>query len=84
MHRILFIALAAVVAGVAMAQNAAPRDPTSPGACVPPLEYRSAFAAYQRQSEQPLASWRPANEGVKPPAKSPAKPAAGAEQRGHQ
>ena len=93
MHRFMFVALAAAAAGAAVGQSAAPPDPTNPAARVAPLEYRSAFAGYQRQSELPLAPWRAANESVAQSAgqgghagrtaqpsassKPPAKPAAG-------
>lgn len=83
MQRILLVALAAAAASGAEAQNAAPRDATSPGAPVAPLEYRSTFAGYQRQAEQPLMPWRAASDGVKPPSKPPAKAPAGERHRGH-
>lgn len=76
MHRLTFIALAALAAGAA-AQEPPQHDPTDPRAKVPPVEYRSAFAGYQRLAEDKLAPWRESNEAVKaPPPEEKAKPGA--------
>lgn len=65
MQRAIFIALAALAAGAAAAQEPPRRDPTDPRAKVPPLEYRSAFAGYERRGEDKLAPWRESNDAVK-------------------
>ena len=97
MHKLLFLALTAIAAGAAAAQNAAPPAPTDPAAKVPPVEYRSAFADYRPQAEQPIAPWRAANDEVagaeaahggpmQPPptqSKPAVKPPAGGEHGGH-
>lgn len=45
------------------AGSAAP-DPKSPAPSSVKLSYRSAFADYRTYSEQPIASWREANDNV--------------------
>ena len=65
MQRSIFIALAALAAGVAAAQEAQRPDPTDPRAKVPGVEYRSAFADYRPFSEEKVAPWRESNEAVK-------------------
>jgi hypothetical protein len=48
------------------AQPASPKkaDPLDPAASVPLAAYRSTLSNYQRHSEQPLGSWKEANETV--------------------
>ena len=58
------IALAALAAGAAAAQEARRPDPADPKAKVPPVEYRSAFDGYRSFAEQELRDWRKANEEV--------------------
>lgn len=48
-----------LVAGLAHAQ---PQEPSSPA--VPALAYRSVFTAYKGYADQPVTSWREANETV--------------------
>ena len=66
MHRLTFIALAALAAGAAAAQQPPAADPADPRASAPPLEYRSAFAGYRRLGEEKVAPWRESNESVTP------------------
>lgn len=76
MHRPVFIALAALAAGVAVAQEARRPDPAEAKAKVPPPEYRSAFEGYRPYTDEKVAPWRESNDAVKPkPAAKP--PAAG-------
>jgi hypothetical protein len=81
MHRLIFIALAALAAGAVAAQETPRPQPTDPGAKVPAVEYRSAFSGYRALAEEKVAPWRESNEAVKPPPedkpKPDAKPAAG-------
>ena len=63
-ERTMFGALAIVVAGAAMAQNAPQTDPRDPKAPVHPAEYRSAFADYRPYNEPEIANWRGVNEEV--------------------
>ena len=81
MYRRICIALAALAAGNAVAQEARRPDPADPKAKVPPVEYRSAFAGYRPYAEPQVAPWRESNESVKK--KPAAKPPAGDEHRGH-
>lgn len=62
MDRVLVFALAAVAAGAAQAQQAAPGDAQ---AKVPPVEYRSAFADYRPFREPEMEKWREVNDQVK-------------------
>lgn len=59
---------ALLLAGATLAAaQVAPRtkpDPLDAGAAVPPAAYSSALAQYQRHAEQPVMSWREANENV--------------------
>lgn len=64
MHRCISFTLAALAAGIAVAQEARPPDPVEPKAKVPPAEYRSAFADYKPFTEQEPAGWREANDEV--------------------
>jgi hypothetical protein len=75
------IALAALAAGVAAAQETRRPDPADPKAKVPPVEYRSPFADYKPYAEPQIAPWRDSNEAVK--RKPAAKPAAGDPHGGH-
>jgi hypothetical protein len=65
MHRRILIALAAMAAGGAGAQDGVRADPTAPQAKVPPVEYRSAFEGYRPFAEEKVAPWRQSNEEVK-------------------
>ena len=58
------IALTTALAALAVLQPAAAqkRDPTDANAAVPALQYRSAFADYRANLEQPVGSWREAND----------------------
>jgi hypothetical protein len=44
--------------------EANPANPADAAAPVPPLAYRSALASYRRLGDNPVASWRDANETV--------------------
>ena len=96
MHRSIFIALAALAAGIAAAEETRRPDPADPRAKVPAVEYRSAFAGYRPFAEEKVAPWKESNEAVKDgdehgghAAKTPAqpkpapKPPAGADHEGH-
>ena len=95
MHRSIFIALAALAAGRAAAEELRRPDPVEPRAEVPAVEYRSAFAGYRPFAEEKVAPWRDSNEAVKdgeehashaatPPAPAePAKPPAIDKHGGH-
>jgi len=74
MVRSICIALAALAAGAAAAQEARRPDPADSKAKVPPAAYRSAFADYRPFAEPQVVPWRESNEQVKrkPPAASPA------------
>jgi hypothetical protein len=74
MVRSICIALAALAAGAAAAQEARPPDPADSKAKVPPPAYRSAFTDYRPFVEPQVIPWRESNEQVKrkPAAKSPA------------
>lgn len=66
LHRFLPVGLA-VVLPMAFAQSGSvPATPDRSGVALPPvtLSYRSAFTDYRAYSEQPLASWREANDKV--------------------
>lgn len=65
MRRSIFIALAALAAGTAVAQETRQPDPTDPRAKVPGVEYRSAFAGYRPLAEEKVTPWGEANEAVK-------------------
>lgn len=78
MLRAICIALAALAAGVAAAQEARRPDPVEPKAEVPPAQYRSAFEDYRPYAEQKVAPWRQPQEPAKE--KTPQAPA----QRGHE
>jgi hypothetical protein len=63
------IGVVLAVAGAAMAQTAPTpstprRDPLNAGEAVPPVQHRSAIANYRRHAEQPVGSWREANDTV--------------------
>jgi hypothetical protein len=64
MYRRICIALAALVAGVAAAQEARRPDPAEPKAKVPPTEYRSAFEGYRPFADEERRDWRKSNEEV--------------------
>jgi hypothetical protein len=64
MYKGILFALAATVAGSTAAQTAAKPDPADPKVRTPSVEYRSAFAEYQKYSEPELVPWRAANEEV--------------------
>ena len=96
MHRSIFIALAALAAGTAVAEEVRQLDPTDPRAKVPGVEYRSAFDGFRPLAEDKVAPWRESNEAVKegaepeghapqssPKPKPAAKPRAGPEHGGH-
>ena len=76
--RMLF-ALAALSAGAAAAQSDRRPDPKDAATPVPRLEYRSAFADYQRFAAQEVVPWREVNEEV---ARAAAKPKAQAKPEG--
>ena len=82
MHRTIFIALAALAAGAAVAQETA-RNPADARVTVPAVEYRSAFDGYQRFAEEKVAPWRESNDAVKAKPKPPAKPPADARHGSH-
>lgn len=65
LHRLVPAALA-VISGAAPANPASPTraDPLDAGASTPAVQYRSPLADYRRHAEQPLGSWRQANETV--------------------
>lgn len=81
MYRRICIALAALAAGVAAAQEARRPDPADSKAKVPPAEYRSAFDGYRPFVEPQIAPWRESNEAVKK--KPAAKPPGGDGHGGH-
>lgn len=58
--------LATLTASLAQAQPAAPAkpDPLDPNASVPRIQHRSSLATYRRHSDEPVLSWREANENV--------------------
>ena len=61
----------------AQAQAPAPaRDPLAPGAPVPALNYRSAFADYRPWKDLARTDWRAANDRVRGPADAEAPSAA--------
>lgn len=66
MYRPIFIALAALAAGAAAAQQTERPNPVDPQAKTPATEYRSAFSGYQAFTEEKVAPWRDSNEAVKP------------------
>jgi hypothetical protein len=72
MVRSICIALAALAAGVAAAQEARRPDPADLKAKVPPVEYRSAFEGYRPFADQELRDWRKANAEVREAAQKPA------------
>lgn len=81
MHRPVFIALAALAAGVVAAQEARRPDPVEPKAKVPPAGYRSAFEGYRPYADEKVAPWRESNDAVKP--KPAARPPANGGHGGH-
>ena len=54
------------VSSASLAQTAPGKraDPLDPSAAVPPLAFQSTLAGYQRHAEQPVGSWREANDTV--------------------
>lgn len=65
MHkRIMWGALAMVVAGAAAAEKAPPPSPADPTGRAQPAQYRSAFADYRRYDEPEIADWRAVNDEV--------------------
>ena len=56
------VAQPAAVAAAASAPRRA--DPADPGASVPALSYRSAFAGYRPNVEQPVGAWRELSDSV--------------------
>lgn len=58
--------LATLAASLAQAQPAPPAkvDPLDPNASVPRVEHRSSLATYRRHSDEPVRSWREANDNV--------------------
>ncbi|HEU4459927.1 MAG TPA: hypothetical protein VFR90_12465 [Methylibium sp.] len=65
MRRLLPVPLA-VIGMAAAAQAPAPikADPLDASASTPAVTYRSSLTGYQRHAEQPVGSWRQANETV--------------------
>jgi hypothetical protein len=59
------VVMLAGIAGAAHAQSAARPDPSDSQLRVPPVQYRSAFAEYQRYRDPEVRNWREANEEVK-------------------
>jgi hypothetical protein len=47
------------------ATPAARPDPLDPAVAVPPTTYRSAFTGYRPFADQPVGSWRAANDAVR-------------------
>jgi hypothetical protein len=63
------IGVVLAAAGAALAQTAPAatppkRDPLNAAEAVPPVQHRSATASYRRHAEQPVGSWRDANDTV--------------------
>ncbi len=57
----------ALIASPVAAQSGpvpSPGDPLDAQAGVPPLNYRSALAAYRPNVQQPVGAWRDLNDGV--------------------
>lgn len=59
-----WIWLAALAAGNAGAQSAAPPDPADPAVRVPETAYRSAFEGYRAHDFSKQTPWRDANDAV--------------------
>lgn len=66
MFRWLVPAFLVAVSSASWAQTASGKraDPLDASAAVPPLVFQSTLAAYQRHAEQPVGSWREANDTV--------------------
>ncbi len=66
MFRWLAPAFLVAVCSASLAQSAAGKraDPLDSSAAVPPLVFQSTLGGYQRHAEQPVGSWREANETV--------------------
>jgi hypothetical protein len=67
LRRSLAALLAAATLPLAVVAEPAPRarpDPADPTAAVPSATYASSLARYRRHAEQPVRSWRDANETV--------------------
>lgn len=66
MFRWLAPAILVSVSSLSWAQTAPGKraDPLDSSAVVPPLLFQSTLAGYQRHADQPLGSWREANETV--------------------
>jgi len=66
MFRWLAPAFLVAVCSASLAQTAAGKraDPLDSSAAVPPLVFQSTLGGYQRHAEQPVGSWREANETV--------------------
>jgi hypothetical protein len=66
MKPFLALAMSAALAPHAAAEQPAPRKPhpADAQAAVAPFRYESAFSGYRSFREEPLASWREANEEV--------------------
>ena len=61
MLKTICFTLAALFAGSAAAQNAAPPDPADPKAAVPLRPYESVFKDYRPYADPEVARWREAN-----------------------
>ena len=66
MYRWLAPAFLVAVSSASLAQTAPGKraDPLDSSAAVPPLAFQSTLAGYQRHAEQPVGSWREANDTV--------------------
>ena len=66
MFRWLAPALLVAAGSASLAQTASGKraDPLDSSAAVPPLAFQSTLAGYQRHAEQPVGSWREANDTV--------------------
>jgi hypothetical protein len=63
--RCLCAALLLLSASLGQAQPQTKPNPLDAKASVPAVQYQGSLARYQRYADQPLASWRQANETVK-------------------
>ena len=53
-----------LIALPAMAQSAAPPDPSDPSASVLPTRYKSSFSGVRPFTEEPIGDWKAANDNV--------------------
>jgi hypothetical protein len=60
----LLAAASVAVAQTAPTPSTPKRDPLNAAEAVPPIQHRSAIANYRRHAEQPVGSWREANDTV--------------------